>query len=307
MFRNDGRYFIMNMRLRRLQADYEKICTLFTHKRRIRLVKAIGTPPSQYQFEYLLSGLEKDIETQEIVVRNTFNVEIILTSSYPSMAPQCKMLTPVFHPNIAPHAICIGDHWVAGESLSNLIVRIAEMLSFQSYNIQSPLNGEAAKWCEMNTGNLPIDNFDFSSLLNVGEITGAVQEKNVICANCGKEYTEKDKPFQVCLNNHITCTDCCFTCSCCGTLLCLKCSTFKCQECGKNVCYQCIQRCCACRKLVCTNEKILCTTCGMAFCPDCIVSCSKCGTTTCVNDIRQGEYENGKFHICQKCHQEDFQ
>ena len=56
------------------------------------------------------------------------------------------MLTPIFHPNIAPHAICIGDHWSAGEPLASIMARIGEMIAYQSYNTKSPLNGEAARW-----------------------------------------------------------------------------------------------------------------------------------------------------------------
>jgi predicted Zn finger-like uncharacterized protein len=67
------------------------------------------------------------------------------------------MLSPVFHPNIAPHAICVGDHWGAGESLESIIIRIGEMLAYQSYNVKSPLNGEAARWVEENKHRVPLD------------------------------------------------------------------------------------------------------------------------------------------------------
>jgi hypothetical protein len=67
------------------------------------------------------------------------------------------MLTPVFHPNIAPHAICIGDHWSPGEPLWSIIARIGEMISYQSYNTRSPLNGEAARWVEHHVEELPLD------------------------------------------------------------------------------------------------------------------------------------------------------
>jgi predicted Zn finger-like uncharacterized protein len=67
------------------------------------------------------------------------------------------MLSPVFHPNIAPHAICVGDHWGAGESLQSIVARIGEMLAYQSYNVKSPLNGEAARWVEENKHRLPLD------------------------------------------------------------------------------------------------------------------------------------------------------
>jgi hypothetical protein len=63
----------------------------------------------------------------------------------------------VFHPNIAPHAICVGDHWSAGESLRSIITRIGEMLAYQSYNVKSPLNGEAARWVEQNKDRVPLD------------------------------------------------------------------------------------------------------------------------------------------------------
>jgi predicted Zn finger-like uncharacterized protein len=67
------------------------------------------------------------------------------------------MLSPVFHPNIAPHAICVGDHWGAGESLESIVIRIGEMLAYQSYNVKSPLNGEAARWVEQNKHRIPLD------------------------------------------------------------------------------------------------------------------------------------------------------
>jgi ubiquitin-protein ligase len=66
----------------------------------------------------------------------------------------------VFHPNIDPQKICIGDHWSAGQTLEALVVRIGEMLSFQSYNVKSPLNGKAAAWAEQNVHRLPLDRSD---------------------------------------------------------------------------------------------------------------------------------------------------
>jgi ubiquitin-protein ligase len=67
------------------------------------------------------------------------------------------MLTPIFHPNIDPAYICVGDHWVAGERLTDLVTRIGEMIAYQAYNIKSPLNGEAAMWADLNGAQLPVD------------------------------------------------------------------------------------------------------------------------------------------------------
>jgi len=73
------------------------------------------------------------------------------------------MITPVFHPNIDPQKICIGDHWSAGQSLAQMIVQIAEMISFQTYNVKSPLNARAAAWAEQNGRRLPLHDADFSA------------------------------------------------------------------------------------------------------------------------------------------------
>jgi hypothetical protein len=67
------------------------------------------------------------------------------------------MLTPIFHPNIAPHAICIGDHWSPGEPLWSIMARIGEMIAYQTYNTKSPLNGEAARWVDEHLAELPLD------------------------------------------------------------------------------------------------------------------------------------------------------
>ena len=70
--------------------------------------------------------------------------------------PQCRMLSPVFHPNIAPHAICVGDHW------GRRIARIdrhphRRNARLPKLNVKSPLNGEAARWVEQNKHRIPLD------------------------------------------------------------------------------------------------------------------------------------------------------
>lgn len=143
------------VRLRRLQSDYARIAALIQRHARLQLIQAEGSPPERYQIEYRVKGLRQvDGEIREV---NSHLVEIHLPRDYPRTPPLCRMLTPVFHPNIAPHAICIGDHWSAGEALAALVVRIGEMLAYQSYNTKSPLNGEAAKWTEQNLDRLPVD------------------------------------------------------------------------------------------------------------------------------------------------------
>ena len=140
------------MRLRRLTADHERLREFVRRHPRLRLVQVDGDPPERYQLEYRIKSI-RQVDDRMTVVKNHL-VEIMLPRNYPRTPPQCRMLSPVFHPNIAPHAICVGDHWSAGEPLWSIVARIGEMLAFQSYNTKSPLNGEAAKWVANNVDRL---------------------------------------------------------------------------------------------------------------------------------------------------------
>lgn len=153
----------MSVRRRRLLADQQRVVQGFADHPHIRVLEAQGDPPERYKLQYRVRGLV--VQNDLVVPKDEHLVEVFLTLGYPRQAPQCRMLSPVFHPNIAPHAICIGDHWSAGESLAALIVRIGELLTFQSYNVKSPLNGAAARWAEENLARLPVDRVDLSAPL----------------------------------------------------------------------------------------------------------------------------------------------
>lgn len=103
-----------------------------------------------------MKGLYVDA-TGNILERDTHLLEVNLSLGYPRRAPQCRMLTPVFHPNFDDSTVCIGDFWAASEGLDDLVIRIGRMIAYQEYNTKSPLNGLAAKWAAQNTGLLPID------------------------------------------------------------------------------------------------------------------------------------------------------
>jgi ubiquitin-protein ligase len=149
------------LRLRRLAADYERLQAFIDRHPRLKLLNASGDPPEQYQIEYKIRSLRQTDDELKFVALHT--VEIVLPRDYPRMPPQCRMLTPVFHPNIAPHAICVGDHWSAGEPIGSIVARIGEMLAYQSYNTKSPLNGEAARWVEQHLDELPLDKVNMAA------------------------------------------------------------------------------------------------------------------------------------------------
>lgn len=146
----------LSVRTRRLMADATFIEATFRSSHLIEVWPVHGEPPEVYQAKYHVQGLVRGAAGQP-VRRDQHLVEIQLTRDYPRQSPKCKMLTPIFHPNIEPALICIGDHWTAGERLVDLIIRIGEMIAFQAYNIQSPLDGEAAMWTDLHRHLLPID------------------------------------------------------------------------------------------------------------------------------------------------------
>lgn len=248
-----------NIRLRRLKADHERLVAALQGAQKIRLVKTIGSPPEKYHIEYLVKSLVQDPGGQ-VRVRSNHQVEITLTRAYPRQAPQCRMLTPVFHPNIAPHAICVGDQWAAGEALGSLVVRIGEMLVFQSYNLKSPLDGAAAKWVSQNTSQLPLESFDFSGLMG-GEATassvsessasGSSEEVAALGARCGRcKATHPREVMKLCEARHLTCPACAKRCGSCPGFVCQECRSEPCGVCKARACMACTAACPVCRKTV---------------------------------------------------------
>jgi len=148
-----------SLRDRRLVADEAMVRTLTGNHSSIALVSAVGSPPHTYRIKYDVLSLrdagDEPADTTDHLVL------ITLGNDYPRAAPMCQMMSEVFHPNIDTSTICVGDHWTPGEKLSDLIVRIAEMLAYQSYNIRSPLNAKAAMWADLNPSRLPTDKRSF--------------------------------------------------------------------------------------------------------------------------------------------------
>jgi ubiquitin-protein ligase len=147
---------MLSPRIRRLKLDHDSLFKRFSGWPLVRIVGTAGMPPELYRFQYLVRGLYVAPDGA-ILERNDHLLEVNLSLGYPRRAPQCRMLTPVFHPNFDDSSVCIGDFWAASESLDDLIIRIGRMISYQEYNTKSPLNGLAAKWAAQNASLLPVD------------------------------------------------------------------------------------------------------------------------------------------------------
>ena len=215
----------MSVRLRRLQAEFERLKIVFAGHERIRIVDAIGIPPDRYVVEYRVKGLVE--ENDDIHEREVHRAEIALGPGYPREMPRCVMLTPVFHPNIDHLAICTEDIGSAGRTLDQTIIFIGEMISFQTYNLQSPRNGDAARWTKENANALPLESVNLvPSILMAGdteaEIARAAAQAAIQathCGNCGS--TDYLRP---CSYGHLSCEDCRLVCSKCATEICAICA-----------------------------------------------------------------------------------
>ncbi len=151
----------MTLRLRRLNADFERVRTAFDNHSYVRVLQANGAPPEKYEFEFRVQGLVPG-QNDELAVASEHRAEVFLPADYPRRPPFCRMTTPLFHPNVDPQKICIGDHWSSGQSLAEFVVRIAQMICYQSYNTKSPLNAKAAAWVEDNIARLPLQQVDLT-------------------------------------------------------------------------------------------------------------------------------------------------
>jgi ubiquitin-protein ligase len=152
---------MLSPRIRRLKLDHDQLQQRFTGWPLIQITGTAGMPPEVYRFVYHVKGLFVG-PNGEIQERPMHHLEVNLSLGYPRRAPQCRMLTPVFHPNFDEATVCIGDFWAASEGLDDLIIRIGRMIAYQEYNTKSPLNGLAAKWSEQHAHLFPVDARDIA-------------------------------------------------------------------------------------------------------------------------------------------------
>ena len=214
-----------NVRLRRLKADHEALRRLAHLHPKIEIEGVFGNPPERYRFLLKVRSLREHGEALQTVTEH--RLEVTLPKGYPRDAPLFRMLTPVFHPNIAPHAVCIGDDWTAGEAIDHLVQRVGEILAFQSYNIKSPLNGRAARWVDEHKDQLPIDPQEFFQDLAHEPAPAPAPDAPPACANCGARGVALTR----CDAGHGSCADCTPHCPSCGRALCLLCGQKQCPAC----------------------------------------------------------------------------
>lgn len=149
----------MTPRVRRLTMEADELRTNFQGHPFIRVTPVGWEPAERYTVEYWVRGVVLSDGAAQPTFAEYFTASIVLPAEYPRVKPLCTMETPVFHPNFGARVgdeICIADYWTPSQSVSDIIVRIGEMLQFQDYNVKSPLNAVAARWTDSNRNALPV-------------------------------------------------------------------------------------------------------------------------------------------------------
>lgn len=149
----------MTARMRRLASDYEQVKKDFAGHKYIIVTPIGDEPPEKYHVTYFVNGIYL-LPDGRIETLGRHEVEITLHADYPRYKPICKILTPIWHPNFRDGQICIGDIWGAGESLTDIIINIGDMIQYKSWNSYSPLSADAAKWAMENKYLFPVGNID---------------------------------------------------------------------------------------------------------------------------------------------------
>ncbi len=174
----------MNARMRRLASDWEQIKKDFTGHKNIIVTPVGNEPPEKYHVTYFVNGIYL-LADGRIETLGRHEVEITLHADYPRYKPICKILTSIWHPNFRDGQICIGDIWGAGESLTDIIINIGDMIQYKSWNSYSPLSADAAQWAMENKHLFPVGNVnlyiaDYASAKDTVEIDLFDEQDEVI-------------------------------------------------------------------------------------------------------------------------------
>ena len=149
----------MTARMRRIASDWEQVRKDFAGHKNIIVTPVGEFPPEKYHITYFVNGVYL-LADGTVHILGRHEVDIILHAEYPRYKPVCKISTPICHPNFRDGQICIGDIWGAGESLSDIIINIGDMIQYKSWNSYSPLSAEAAQWAIENRHLFPIGTID---------------------------------------------------------------------------------------------------------------------------------------------------
>ncbi|MBW1742604.1 MAG: hypothetical protein JRJ47_04140, partial [Deltaproteobacteria bacterium] len=207
-----------DQRKKRLQNDHERLVAALEGNDFVEILETKGDPPNQYAIAYKFKGTTFDPSTGETSYTTHHEVEITLFREYPIDPPYCKSQTEIFHPNISASELWVAyeGSWSPSKTVLDVVEQVGRMISYQDYDLTSPLNEEAAKWAKENESALPLDSTDFFA---------REAKPEALCTYC-----LEPNPSGVCSNDHLACDDCIATCKHCDNTVCLACANGLCSD-----------------------------------------------------------------------------
>ncbi len=117
-------------------------------------------PPEKYMIRFKCKGLWQQ-DNGSIVEAPYHLMEVVFGSDYPSKPPTFVWLTPIWHPNLRRPYICLeGRPFAVGWTLDLIVQEVGRLVQYQTYNVNDPLNHEAAEWAKQNAERFPVDDRD---------------------------------------------------------------------------------------------------------------------------------------------------
>lgn len=117
--------------------------------------------PEKYGILFHCKGLSKLSEKDEPTEIDKHVMEVVFGYDYPSVPPRYIWLTDIWHPNIKLPYICTtGRPFAISTSLDQICLMVGQMIQYRNYNIEDPLNKEAAQWAAKNKKRFPIETRD---------------------------------------------------------------------------------------------------------------------------------------------------
>ena len=129
----------------------------------LHLLPTTASPPSRYIAEFHCRGLVNCDNKVRVAERHA--VGITFPSNYLRQAfDPPEILTwlgprEIFHPNIRFPLICTG-RIAAGTPLTDLLIQVWEIITYQRYTPHDPINPFAAAWARNNQHRFPLDERD---------------------------------------------------------------------------------------------------------------------------------------------------
>ncbi len=117
-------------------------------------------PPEKYMIRFKCKGLWQQ-DNGSIVEAPYHLMEVVFGADYPSKPPTFVWLTPIWHPNLRRPYICLeGRPFAVGWTLDLIVQEVGRLVQYQTYNVNDPLNHEAAEWAKQNAERFPVDDRD---------------------------------------------------------------------------------------------------------------------------------------------------